>query len=141
MIGNTLYHHKVLEKIGQSGMGEVYLAKDSRLDRKVAIKILPQHFSERAALRDRIQHRKNIHPSAKAKPSGTSRGAVPRADFNAKDDSTGRPTCPPPSSPHRLPWSFPFRLSPVRFCAGWSARSDGVWYGAQAKVSHGPVEV
>ncbi len=36
-------------------MGEVYLAEDSRLDRKVALKILPQHLSERAELRERFE--------------------------------------------------------------------------------------
>jgi serine/threonine-protein kinase len=46
MIGRTLSHYKVLEKIGEGGMGEVYLAKDTKLDRQVAIKVLPKAFSE-----------------------------------------------------------------------------------------------
>ena len=52
MIGKTISHYKILEKIGQGGMGEGYLAEDSRLDRKVVLKILPQHLSERAELRN-----------------------------------------------------------------------------------------
>ncbi len=36
-------------------MGKVYLAEDSRLARKVALKILPQHLSERAELRERFE--------------------------------------------------------------------------------------
>jgi len=35
MVGTTISHYKVLEKIGSGGMGEVFLAEDSRLDRKV----------------------------------------------------------------------------------------------------------
>ena len=55
MIGQTLSHYKIIDKLGQGGQGEVYLAEDSRLDRKVALKILPQHLSERADLRERFE--------------------------------------------------------------------------------------
>ena len=55
MIGSTLSHYKIIEKLGQGGMGEVYLAEDSRLDRKVALKILPEHLSDRAELRERFE--------------------------------------------------------------------------------------
>ncbi len=45
MIGSSLGPYKILEQIGAGGMGEVYLAEDTRLDRKVAIKTLPEEFA------------------------------------------------------------------------------------------------
>ncbi len=41
MVGTTISHYKVIEKIGQGGMGEVYRATDTNLSREVAIKYTP----------------------------------------------------------------------------------------------------
>jgi serine/threonine protein kinase len=52
LVGRTVSHYQVLSLLGAGGMGEVYLARDSRLDRNVALKILP---GELAADPERMQ--------------------------------------------------------------------------------------
>ncbi len=53
--GRRLGPHEILASIGAGGMGEVYRARDTRLDRIVAIKILPDHLADRADLRERFE--------------------------------------------------------------------------------------
>ncbi len=53
--GRRLGPYEILSAIGAGGMGEVYKARDTRLDRTVAIKVLPTHLADRAELRERFE--------------------------------------------------------------------------------------
>ena len=54
-IGMRLGPYEILSQVGAGGMGEVYRAKDTRLDRTVAIKVLPEHLSSNSELRQRFE--------------------------------------------------------------------------------------
>jgi serine/threonine protein kinase len=53
--GTRLGPHEIVAPIGGGGMGEVYRAKDTRLDRTVAIKILPEHLSSNPRRHERFE--------------------------------------------------------------------------------------
>ena len=52
MIGRTLSHFKIIAKLGKGGMGEVFVAEDTNLKRRVALKVLP---AELAGSQERLE--------------------------------------------------------------------------------------
>ena len=59
LIGRTLGHYRIVEKIGAGGMGEVYRAHDERLDRDVAIKVMHQKVAQDAERLARFEREAN----------------------------------------------------------------------------------
>ena len=81
MIGRTLGHYCILRKIGAGGMGIVYLGRDQRLEREVALKVLPEGLLTDEAARKRLRKEalalsKLSHPNIAAVYDFDSEGAV-----------------------------------------------------------------
>jgi non-specific serine/threonine protein kinase len=55
MLGKKILHYQIIEKLGEGGMGIVYLAEDTKLERHVAIKFLPSHISSNSDERKRFE--------------------------------------------------------------------------------------
>jgi serine/threonine protein kinase len=82
LIGRTLGHYRIVDKIGEGGMGEVYRAHDERLDRDVAIKVLPESV---AADPDRLRR---FEREAKAVAALSHPNILEIFDFDTEGDVT-----------------------------------------------------
>jgi serine/threonine protein kinase len=58
--GSKLGPYEIVEPLGAGGMGEVYRARDTRLDREVAIKVIPEHLSQNPELRQRLEREARV---------------------------------------------------------------------------------
>ena len=72
MVGQTLSHYKILDKLGAGGMGEVFLAEDTTLKRRVALKVLPPDLAASQERLERFQRRLRLSQLSTIPISSTS---------------------------------------------------------------------
>src|SRR5499427_4435157 len=60
MIGETIGHYRITAKLGEGGMGEVYRARDTKLKREIALKVLPEVFARDPGRMNRFQREAEV---------------------------------------------------------------------------------
>src|SRR5438093_6814186 len=100
MVGKTISHYEILEKLGAGGMGVVYKARDTHLDRFVAIKVLPaervadperrRRFVQEAKAASALNHPNIVHIYDIAEADGIQFIAMEYVPGKALDQIIGR---------------------------------------------------
>jgi len=119
MIGRTIAHYEILESLGEGGMGVVYKARDTHLDRFVAIKVLPPHkvadperkrrFVQEAKAASALNH-PNIITIYDIDQSGGMDFISMEYVSSGWRSACGRPVSSSPRSPSRWPSRSPLLL-------------------------------
>ena len=115
MVGQTLAHYKILKRIAAGGMGEVYLAEDTRLNRRVALKVLPSELAESEDRRNRFTREAKAlaalnHPNIVTVHSVENEDGVHFITMELVKGKTSLNFCPGSGFPSKRFSTSPFRL-------------------------------
>ena len=119
MIGQTIFQYRILEQLGGGGMGLVYRAHDTRLDRSVALKFLPRGWSQEKEFRERFDREARAAARDDARPmAGSTNGRNSARNSPAASTTAAAPTTVTGAGPSSTARTTPFAASPSFAAAG-----------------------